>query len=143
MNEGFRHLPQVDRLIDALGAGPPGAGGEPHALKAAAARRVIDELPAHVGGSRDPVDLDHVVLPLDPLRGVMLMLATVVPVSALVEPMPVFVSALWHQASWHELHAALRATIRCIARHLGVHRADVRRLRWSRDRKEFHAALRA
>ena len=43
MNEGFRQLPQVDRLIDALGPEGAGAGGEPHALKAAAARRVIDE----------------------------------------------------------------------------------------------------
>ena len=25
----------------------------------------VDQLPAHVGGSRDPVDLDHVVFPLD------------------------------------------------------------------------------
>src|SRR5438094_1344880 len=49
MNEGFRHLPQVDRLIDALGAGPAGAGGEPHALKAAAARRVIDEARVAIG----------------------------------------------------------------------------------------------
>src|SRR5258708_39194827 len=35
--ESFRQLPQVDRLIDVLGT------PEPHALKAAAARRVIDE----------------------------------------------------------------------------------------------------
>jgi L-seryl-tRNA(Ser) seleniumtransferase len=40
MNEGFRALPQVDRLIDALSAG---GVTEPHALKASAARRVIDE----------------------------------------------------------------------------------------------------
>ena len=26
----------------------------------------VDELPAHVGGRGQPVDLDHVVLPLDP-----------------------------------------------------------------------------
>ncbi len=50
MNEGFRHLPQVDRLIDALGPeGSAGAGGEPHALKAAAARRVIDEARGAIG----------------------------------------------------------------------------------------------
>ena len=28
----------------------------------------VDELPAHVGRRRQPVDLDHVVLPLDPAR---------------------------------------------------------------------------
>ncbi|HKN48881.1 MAG TPA: L-seryl-tRNA(Sec) selenium transferase, partial [Actinomycetota bacterium] len=51
MNEAFRQLPQVDRLIDALGpAGGAGAGGEPHALKAAAARRVIDEARGAIGG---------------------------------------------------------------------------------------------
>src|SRR2546426_8780276 len=51
MNEGFRQLPQVDRLIDALGPeGDAGAGGEPHALKAAAARRVIDEARGAIGG---------------------------------------------------------------------------------------------
>ena len=51
MNEGFRHLPQVDRLIDALSPeGDSGAGGEPHALKAAAARRVIDEARGAIGG---------------------------------------------------------------------------------------------
>ena len=50
MNEAFRQLPQVDRLIDALGpAGGAGAGGEPHALKAAAARRVIDEARGAIG----------------------------------------------------------------------------------------------
>ena len=51
MNEGFRHLPQVDRLIDALGPeGSAGTGEEPHALKAAAARRVIDEARGAIGG---------------------------------------------------------------------------------------------
>jgi L-seryl-tRNA(Ser) seleniumtransferase len=48
MNDQLRHLPQVDRLIDALGA-VDGARGEPHALKAAAARRVIDEARAAIG----------------------------------------------------------------------------------------------
>jgi L-seryl-tRNA(Ser) seleniumtransferase len=42
--EAFRHLPQVDRLIDALGT------GEPHPFKAAAARRVIDEARAAIAG---------------------------------------------------------------------------------------------
>jgi L-seryl-tRNA(Ser) seleniumtransferase len=51
MSEEFRNLPQVDRLIDALGpASGAGAGGEPHALKAAAARRVIAEARAAIGG---------------------------------------------------------------------------------------------
>ena len=82
-----------------------------------------------------------------PLRGsaraVVVLLALMVLVPALVVLVAVFVTALWHQASWHELHPALRATIRSIARHLGVHRADVRRLRSERDRQELHAALRA
>ncbi|MEA2588436.1 MAG: L-seryl-tRNA(Ser) seleniumtransferase [Actinomycetota bacterium] len=45
--EGFRQLPQVDRLIDALGTNEGAA--EPHALKAAAARRVIDEARVAIG----------------------------------------------------------------------------------------------
>jgi L-seryl-tRNA(Ser) seleniumtransferase len=45
--EGFRQLPQVDRLIDAVGTAPGAA--EPHALKAAAARRVIDEARVAIG----------------------------------------------------------------------------------------------
>jgi len=47
LNEGFRQLPQVDRLIDALGTNE--GAGEPHALKAAAARRVIDEARVAIG----------------------------------------------------------------------------------------------
>ena len=63
--------------------------------------RAVDELPAHVGGSGDPVDLDHVVFPLDPLRGVMLMRAFVVLVlvPALVVLVPVVMAAFWYQVT--------------------------------------------
>jgi L-seryl-tRNA(Ser) seleniumtransferase len=63
MNEGFRHLPQVDRLIDALGPeGSAGAGGEPHALKAAAARRVIDEARGAIGAGAPAPTMEQLAL---------------------------------------------------------------------------------
>ena len=42
MSDALRGLPQVDRLIETVG------GSEPHALKAAAARRVVAEARAAV-----------------------------------------------------------------------------------------------
>src|SRR4030081_2648957 len=58
MGDGFRQLPQVDRLIDALGTNE-GAGGEPHALKAAAARRVIDEARTAIGDGAPAPSVDQ------------------------------------------------------------------------------------
>src|SRR5438034_5789283 len=51
-------------------------------------RLAVDELPPHVGGRRHPVDLHHVVFPLDPLGGVVpvlgLAVLMVVPVMAVL-----------------------------------------------------------
>src|SRR5438874_6307309 len=51
-------------------------------------RLAVDELPPHVGRSGHPVDLDHVVFPLDPLGGVVpvlgLAVLIVVPVMAVL-----------------------------------------------------------
>ena len=41
------------------------------------ARLAVDELPAHVRRRRHPVDLDHVVFPLDPLGRLMAVLVAV------------------------------------------------------------------
>ena len=60
MNDGLRRLPQVDRLIEALGSpGNPEAGSEPHALKAAAARRVIGEAREAVRAGAEAPTLDQ------------------------------------------------------------------------------------
>src|SRR5438046_6663129 len=59
-------------------------------------RLSVDELPPHVGRSGHPVDLDHVVFPLDPLGGVVpvvgLAVLMVVPVMAVL--VMAFVSAV-------------------------------------------------
>ena len=53
--ESLRHLPQVDRVIDALGE------SSPHALAAEAARRAIDEARARVLDGHDLPSFDDVV----------------------------------------------------------------------------------
>src|SRR5258708_10052835 len=53
--ESFRQLPQVDRLIDAVGT------PEPHALKAAAARRVIDEARTAIAGGAPGPTMEELV----------------------------------------------------------------------------------
>jgi hypothetical protein len=57
------------------------------------ARLSVDELPPHVGRRGHSVDLDHVVFPLDPLRGVVTLLGLavlmVVPVMAVLMVVPV------------------------------------------------------
>ena len=129
----------------------------------------IDELPAHVRGRGLPVDLDHVVFPLDPLRGVVsvLGLAVLMVVTAVVAVlvvggvalsgrpllvlgfMPVVVVVLvsvpaagLHEACREELHAALRTPVGLVARHLWMHRTDIGRL-LCRLGEQFHPALRA
>src|SRR5262249_11156267 len=44
----------------------------------------VDELPAHVRRRRHPIDLDHVVLPLDALRGVVRVIAMVIVMSVVL-----------------------------------------------------------
>jgi len=57
----------VDRLIDALGAGPGAA--EPHALKAAAARRAIDEARAAIGEGAAPPTIEQLAASATRLLG--------------------------------------------------------------------------
>ena len=45
-------------------------------LRVLGAGVAVDQLPAHVRRRRHPVDLDHVVFPLDPLRGVVTVLGS-------------------------------------------------------------------
>ena len=105
---------------------------------------LVDQLPAHVGRRRDPVDLDHVVLPLDPADGgvvvavvvvgmlVIVVVVTVRVVAVVVIAVVVLVAFVAVTAARRrndvrrqELHAALRALVRRFADDLGVHRADV------------------
>jgi len=53
------------------------------------ARLLVDEVPAQVRGRRDPVDVEHVVLPLDPAGRFVLLVVLVV----LVSPMSSSVSS--------------------------------------------------
>src|SRR5207247_1968553 len=54
----------------------------------------IDQLPAHVGWRRHPVDLDHVVFPLDSLRGIVRMASAVVLVVLVVLGVMVMIMAV-------------------------------------------------
>src|SRR5262249_36020590 len=97
-----------------------------------------DELPAHVRGSRHPVHLDHVVLPLDALRRVVrvlglgvMVLVTVVMVlvvfmaAVVLMVLMAVIAASNRDARREKLHTALRTAVGLIASYLGMHRADV------------------
>src|SRR6185295_1504211 len=122
------------------------------------AGRAVHELPARVRRGRDLVDLDHVVLPLDPARrgvivaamglmaGVAVALVTgrgviVFGAVVLVVVRVVLVAAAGERGR-QELHPALRATALLVADDLRVHRAHVRR-RADGHGEQLHAALRA
>src|SRR6266852_2067084 len=60
MNDGLRRLPQVDRLIEALGSpGNPDAGPNPHPLKQPPPRRVIGEAREAVRAGAEAPTLDQ------------------------------------------------------------------------------------
>ena len=97
----------------------------------------VDELPAHVRWGGHPIDVDHVVFPLDATgRGVVV--AFVLVVVTLVSMSASGVD----ESGRHELHLALRAVARLVAHDLGMHRARVTGAR-RRDRQQLHPALRA
>ena len=105
--------------------------------------RAIDQLPAGVRRRRDLVDLDHVVLPLDPIRGgvvVAVPVAVLVVVAVLVLAVLVLVVASrLGDVGGQQLHAAARAAARLFGDHLGMHGAHVR----GGHRHELHPAARA
>src|SRR6476619_7495104 len=88
----------------------------------------VDELPAHVLCCGAPIHLDHVVLPLDAVRmvvvvggsfGALVRRVSTVLVMLLVRPVHA-VPLLFgdaHQMCRNELHAAFRTAIGCVARH--------------------------
>ena len=138
---------QLDLVADAEG---------PVDLRVLGARVAVDELPAHVRRGRHAVHLDHVVFPLDSRSGVVaavpmtfsvldrvsvMTVAVVAFVSLAVTVMVLVAAAAGRDdACGQELHAALGTAVRLRARHLRMHRADVRRL-FSGLSEQFHAAL--
>ena len=83
--EGVMHRMVGVHLVDQADLDPVPDGEPPIDRRVRLAGRAVDELPAHVGGGRDLVDLDHVVLPLNPAcPGVRVMLVTLVVFVALV-----------------------------------------------------------
>ena len=115
----------------------------------AASVGAVDELPAHVRRRREPVDVDHVVFPLDAARvrvavrrgrrGSSCSCSCVVLVLARARGSP---ACAPDEPRRQQLHAALRAAVGRLARDdLGVHRAGVAVGAACGD--ELHAAARA
>ena len=97
--------PPVDRVVLGARAGRP-----------------VDELPAHVRRRRHPVDLDHVVFPLDAAGGVVLVAFAVVLVLAVSAWRPPSRSTSCDGSSFIP-HSGQRSGV--LADDLGVHRAGV------------------
>ena len=109
------------------------------------AGRAVDQLPAHVGRGGHPVDLDHVVVPLDPAGRLVagrIGLMPMGPVFVVVSLVLVAAAGLGDELRGQQLHSAFRAATRLPRDNLGVHGARVggrRRL----ARQQLHSALRA
>ena len=100
----------------------------------------VDELPAHVRWGGDAVDLEHVVLPLDPAGVVAVLAAGVVRMPVLIAV--AVIGSCDDELGGDELHAAVRAAIGRVACHLRMHRAGVSDWCGGR-REELHPAFRA
>jgi hypothetical protein len=85
------------------------------------------------------VSVPFVPMPVLAMAFVTLVLIAVVTMPVLVVLVAVLCAGR-HYALGQELHAALWAAVRLVARHFGMHRADVRRL-FCRLHKKLHAAL--